>query len=392
MFTKVFLILLTLFSFKNLAFSSQGSSNRNFDGELEALGSLNFYLQEWKYHLNDPAFIEEISFTDEEVDGLWSKASPLIQFIAGENTLYFVYREAKHAVAFGDGEAARKKAVAIAKGIHTVWEKAIDSFILLEDPIIPKDLASVSARKKSSEAPNFKNNPYVSSSIKKKMKPYLLSSSHRVHQVLDSYCLKTRITTNEETLAQAGFSILKRGSRSYIRVARHPQMPGYLVKVYLDNIIEEKQHKESWKWLVQRCQGAKKIAAVIKQKNIQEFTVASKRIYCLPPKPSPPKDEQHTRHLALLVVTDMQLVSTKENLHAWKTVITPKHLDELYAIISRAKGSSYRPDNIAYTKSGKFAFIDTEYPSQGPDYKRIRKYLSKEMCSYWDKLVKNGGH
>ena len=79
------------------------------------------------------------------------------------------------------------------------------------------------------------------------------------------------------------------------------------------------------------------------------------------------------------------------NYHAWKTFVTPKILDELYIIISRANGSSYRPDNIPYTQTGHFAFIDTEYPNKDPDFNSIRPYLSEEMWYYWDKLVKQGG-
>jgi hypothetical protein len=87
----------------------------------------------------------------------------------------------------------------------------------------------------------------------------------------------------------------------------------------------------------------------------------------------------------------MNLTSKAQNLAAWKSLITGEHLKELYKIISYAKGSSYRPDNITYSVDGKFAFIDTEYPKAHPDYKSIRKYLSREMQAEWDKIVKNGG-
>ena len=64
----------------------------------------------------------------------------------------------------------------------------------------------------------------------------------------------------------------------------------------------------------------------------------------------------------VLLVDDMDLVSKQENEVAWKSMITREHLNELYLIITRAGGSSYRPDNIWLTKHGKFAFVDTEYP------------------------------
>ncbi len=168
-------------------------------------------------------------------------------------------------------------------------------------------------------------------------------------------------------------------------------MPGYLVKVYLDTVLKKKQNRASWQWLVKRCQGAAQVSDIIEQGGIQHFVVAKKWIYCLPPEPSPPFGKHYTRHLALLVVTDMQLTPEQENLDAWYHIITPKHLDELYLIMSHAKGSSYRPDNIAYTRTGQFAFIDTEYPSRGPDFNSIRRHLRPAMLTYWDRLVKNGG-
>ena len=47
------------------------------------------------------------------------------------------------------------------------------------------------------------------------------------------------------------------------------------------------------------------------------------------------------------------------------------------------KGHSYRPDNILYTKTGKFGFIDTEYPHLEPDFEELLPYLSEEMREFW---------
>ena len=141
-----------------------------------------------------------------------------------------------------------------------------------------------------------------------------------------------------------------------------------------------------------RCIGAEKIRRVITKKNFTHFVVAEKYIYPLPAHPSPPSNGLYTRHFAILLAEDMQLVPKSENLRAWKTVITREHLHELYTIMTAARGSSYRPDNICYTRNGKFAFIDTEYPSSGPDYTSIRPHLSPKMQRYWDRLIKHGGH
>jgi len=246
-------------------------------------------------------------------------------------------------------------------------------------------------RNKGSTNDDFELNSVIPENIKNKMRPFVINHNHPMKAVLDKIFLLTRATINKRTFRQAGFKTLDVGPRSYVHVASHPHLPGYLVKAYMDNELKEKRKKPSWHWLVKRCVGARKVARIIESKNIRYFTVASKWIYPLPENPSPPANTKHTRHYALLLVTNMQLVPEKENYSAWKNLITPAHLDELYVIISRAKGSSYRPDNIAYTKKGTFAFIDTEYPGQGPDYTSIRHYLNPQMKHYWDHLVKTGG-
>jgi hypothetical protein len=238
---------------------------------------------------------------------------------------------------------------------------------------------------------DFEKNPSIPDSIKKEMQPYVIPDTHPMKRRLDAIFLKIRATQDERTFFNCGFTPISIRPCTHVYVASHSHLPGYLVKVYLDTELRQKMDKPSWKWLVKRCEGATAIRSVIKNKKLKHFIVANKWIYPLPAKPEPPQDQEHTRHLALLLVTDMDLVSAELNLHAWSHFITTEHLDELYAIISRAKGSSYRPDNISYTHAGQFAFIDTEYPAHGPDFKSIRPFLSLDMLAYWDQLVKMGG-
>lgn len=227
--------------------------------------------------------------------------------------------------------------------------------------------------------------------VKKAISPYLIPDTHPMKASLDNLFHSTRVTLDQKSFERAGFISLSVRPRTHIIVATHPLLPNHLVKLTLDSELREKQNKPSWEWLVKRCQGAEKIRHIIRSKKIKHFTVASKWIYPLPDKPAPPKSSKYNRHLAILLVTDMKLVPQKENLLAWRYKITKEHLDELYTVISYAKGSSYRADNISYTMQGKFAFIDTEYPSRGPDYESIRPYLHPSMRNYWDKLVKEGG-
>ena len=360
---------------------------------IEPLASLLFHIEEERTLLEEEASNEKILFSEQEVCLLWEKvrsslfrSSTLIdeELLASledakqqYDSLKFLTRHKK--------TQSKKMLESISSILDSLWEKAI----ILEKKILRQPFTTP-LQAFTQPDPNLENNPYIPTIAAKRMRRFLLPLDHPMRAVLDHMCLASRITANKETFENAGFQILAAGPRSFIHVARHPDMPNYLVKVYFDTVLKDKYNKPSWEWLTLRCVGAQKVREIIQAKNIQHFVVPNKWIYCLPSEPSPPIGPKYTRHFALLLVDDMDLVSEARNLFAWHTLITKKHLEELYTIVSRAKGSSYRPDNIAYTRSGKFAFIDTEYPSKGPDYRSIRKFLNPEMLDYWDRLVKRG--
>lgn len=231
----------------------------------------------------------------------------------------------------------------------------------------------------------------VAKKEKKALKPYLIPQNHPFKKTLDSIFTASRALQDDTAFTDAGFNILFSRPRSFIKVASHPLLPSYLVKVYLDNELRQKKGRPYWTWWVKRCQGATQISKVIKKKKIKGFSVAKKWIYLLPSEPKAPALPGFSAKNSILLVQDMQPVSKGENHQAWKTKITRKHLNELYAIISLASGSNYHANNIPYTKSGTFAFLDTEYPDRKPDFYSVRINLSPEMLAYWDKLVKNGG-
>lgn len=235
---------------------------------------------------------------------------------------------------------------------------------------------------------DFQSNPYTTSKQKTLIEPYLLPKKAPVRDGLDAIFLKERVTVNPETFLMAGFEIVSIRPRSFIYVARHPQLPGYLVKVTLDIEKRQKSNLPAWQWLVKRCEGSKKIKNAIKKYKIKNFVVADEWIYPLPLSPAPPNSSEYERKNEILVVTDMELASEEDSYRAWRNMTTT-HLDELYCIISTVGGRSYREDNIPLTKEGKFAFIDTEYAGERPDYNSVAKYLSPEMQKYWKRLVKH---
>lgn len=260
---------------------------------------------------------------------------------------------------------------------------------LFNAQVLSTDLPPKSPRHRTYN--NFEKNPYLNDIMRNMIRPYILPCQHPAKRVLDSIFHSHRAILNDHELCAAGFNVVYHQPRSFIRVVSHPKLPGYLLKIYLDSELREKNYKPGWLWLTARCKGAAHLRKVIQSKKSHYFQVPNKWLYPLPPEPSPPKNEEYKRQLVILIVEDMDLVSDEENYHAWKNQITHAHLKELYTIISKAKGSSYRPDNICLSKNGKFSFIDTEYPKQKADYNSIRPFLSPEMRHYWDKLVKQEG-
>lgn len=250
------------------------------------------------------------------------------------------------------------------------------------------------SKEESEEKPlynDFLINPFVSPEMRKAIAPFVLPSDHALKPVLDAIFGATRATVDETSMKNAGFSILFAKPRSFIRVSRHQLLPEHLIKANLDSITTRKQGDPAWKWLVRRCQGSRQMRQVIEERRIEYFQVPRKWLYPLPLEPSPPVGAEFVRQPVVLLAEDMHLVSEEENLDAWKNQITPRHLDELYVIISRAGGASYRPDNVWLSSNGKFSLIDTEYPDQYPHFDGFRDDLSEENQAYWDQLIRHGG-
>ncbi len=238
------------------------------------------------------------------------------------------------------------------------------------------------------EYPNFSNNPLMNEEIRQIIKPYLLSLNHPMKSVLDGIFNQSRAIEDDQAFKKAGFQTISK----FMRVAKHPLLPGYLLKVFLDCEHRLNQTKRpGWHRLVDRCEGVMNIRKLIKKEKIKHFVVPDKKIYPLPVEPSPKLLPEREQQLAVLLVTDMDLASHEQCREAWKNNITPEHLEELYLIISHGYASTYLAANIPYTKKGKFACIDTEFPQRKLHFEKVRHYLSEEMCEYWDELVRSGG-
>ncbi len=219
---------------------------------------------------------------------------------------------------------------------------------------------------------------------RKTIRPYLLPANHPAKPALDQiFTQPFQVLKNKDTFRQAGFQFVVTRPEQFIQIGKHPSLPGYLVKAYLDCWTINYKNKPAWQWFSQRVKNSKKIRRIIAARNFKYFSAPQKWIYVLP--------DAETSNAAnkneILLVEEVPLVPYDDNLHAWKTLITREHLDELFAIVNYVGGSSYRPDNVPYTQTGKFAFIDTEYNNIFPNYTGITNFLSPEMAAYWIELT-----
>jgi len=213
----------------------------------------------------------------------------------------------------------------------------------------------------------------------------LLPSDHSAARIIEALFRRFAVIESEALFLEAGFNILSKRGRSLMRVATHPMVTGYVFKVFfVDELPCVREKSRGWGGFIRRCDQAERIRRLIEEHAFQYFKVPRKWLFHAPHHPACRPDDQPM----ILVAEFQDLLPRADNEHAWSHSITEDHLDELYAVISRAGGASYRPDNIALTTDGRFAFIDTEHSSGQHDYESIVPYLSGEMRRYWSNLIK----
>lgn len=242
----------------------------------------------------------------------------------------------------------------------------------------------VSIQSKELNYPNFDQSPLINPAMQEMMRPYLIPLNHPAKLVLDAIFSSTRVTENLDSVKAAGFDVMHVKESSFVIVARHKALPGYVFKMYLDSDPRTRYGRESWHWLTDRCIGVERISKMIKKKKIKYFVTPKKYLYPLPLLPT----QGPKQHPVILIATDMHVVSTKRSEEAWQTVPNKKLLKELHYILSNGSGSWFLSSNVPYTKEGKFTFIDTEYPKRKITMKKVKDYIAPEFHQYWDSLSK----
>jgi len=371
--------LLFLGTFLFTVFIQSLESNREEKQAFYAISSLRFYLDKVISPIkeNDE---EEISFDAQDVAFLWSltmdtKCSDQI------NKAQCYYYES-----FEKNDGQSGMMLSKAKEIlDEVWEQ-------LNNEYFCEGASSLSHSHCLLNQPRYSNRNFAHAFVDiqlsdeegDKASKYFLPEDHWLKGKLDKIFSHLDVLGNKTNFNEAGFITIVRRT-SGMRVAGHPLLPGYLIKAYLNS--NPKKINQDWTWPINRCKGAENIRNLIEKEHLRFFTVPDKWIYLLPTQWLSNPNEQPS----VLVVTDMNLVSREDSEKAWKEA-NQKVLQELFCILSHGFGSCYLPYNIPYTKNGTYACVDTAYPYRQHKYDKVRRFLSSEMRTYWDKLVKKGGN
>lgn len=219
-----------------------------------------------------------------------------------------------------------------------------------------------------------------------RVKPYLLPKNHPATPVLDEIFSTPGVLLNEKTLKKAGFVGSKPRKFTHLIVTRHPKLPGYVIKTYLDSQRYYKRKPEHELWLM-RIQGVNKINQVIANHGWQDlFKTPRKWMYRVPKSK---KTKNYLTKNFILIEEDMDLRSERGNLALWKSrQVTQEQLQALYVILeSVGLRDCATPDNIPFSHDGRIAFIDTQSHGAKVPFSDLNDYLSSSNRRFWRALT-----
>lgn len=235
------------------------------------------------------------------------------------------------------------------------------------------------------ESKSYVQSPLVPNDVWDSVRPYLLPEDHPAKAALDRIFSRTRVLSSLTAMKEAGFikpTLLRRG----LIVGKHPDLPGYLLKMFLDN-----SPKIEWQNWLERINGALIVKAAVDRYNYHDIMkVPNKWIYPLPIMPLPLAGALYPKSF-VIVVEDMELIPMSQTVEKYKSGVSKSQLKALFNILYDCKMTdSMLPKNVPFSVDGKIAFVDTEHTGKSPMIKlvirRFRKYLSSSKKDYWDYL------
>ena len=228
---------------------------------------------------------------------------------------------------------------------------------------------------------------HVPEEIWDKLSPYFLPENSPIKPVLDETFSKRRVLQSLYSLRKSGFFILT-DPKDKIIVAKHINIHGYLIKVYLDGM-----KGDEWDCWLRRVRGSKVIQDGINLHGYQWIMkVPKKWVYPLPEGPRA-KTEINEKNF-VLVVEEMDILSHIKNRSAYKKKVTLEVLRALYTMLTEyLLIDSVYADNTTFCKDGRLAFVDTEYTgdtTQPVGLSAIGQYLNSEMVALWEQFLVHG--
>lgn len=215
----------------------------------------------------------------------------------------------------------------------------------------------------------------------------LLPAYHPLKPQLDYLFSSSRVILSLDTLKKAGFEFSDPRKFTNLVIAKHPLIPGYIFKLYLDAQRHHKGKPEHYFWML-RVIGAHLVRHEIEVNHLQELLkVPQKWIYKLPKKPSVPNGYMTKNYI--LVEEDMQLFSDKDNEMLWKSsFVTQDHLKAVYTVLTNVGLSDCaKPDNIPFSVDGRIAFIDTQTHGNDVRYENLTSSLSPDNQIFWKSII-----
>ncbi|MCB1119144.1 MAG: hypothetical protein KDK65_04205 [Chlamydiia bacterium] len=224
--------------------------------------------------------------------------------------------------------------------------------------------------------------PQLRHDVWHQVQPYLLPDTHPAKEKLDQLFSSYKVTRSHANLRKSGFILTDRKFHKVI-VAKHPQLKGYVVKIYTD----EQPEKMEWARWITRIVGADAIRKKILEKGYQhDFVVPRKWIY---PLPSDPHHYPNRKHF-VLIAEDMRLLDRMSNYSHWKHATSPQLLHKLYVLFrDLGLSDSCLAFNVPFNVNGQIAIIDTEIHHTWPvPYERLLQYLNPHNQVFWRQLTK----
>lgn len=174
-----------------------------------------------------------------------------------------------------------------------------------------------------------------------------LPDDHFLQKPLAELFHDPSILTSRENLTNAGFDLYKRRPRGLV-VASHPTIPGYLIKLFINDL----PHSEQVENYVRRIEGARKVQEFINKKHLKHIEVPDKWLYHLKP------NDLGLEYL--LIVQEIDILDAFDSTQCYEKIDTDV-LKEFCLVIKNFRGLDSIVKNMPFTSHGKIAFIDTEH-------------------------------